>query len=89
MTQTMTNDIFDRAPGHRFDPATLAASAERHHLYLRVRDHIRAGWRDLPDDLTPRNLSELAVMARARGDKKIGSLLRCAHHLATHAGVSA
>ena len=89
MAHTATTGIFERTPNHRFDPAMLAASAERHHLYLRVRDHVRAGWSQLPDDLTPKNLSELAVMARARGDKKIGSLLRCAHHHAMLAAASA
>lgn len=43
-------------------------------LYLEVRRHLRAGWGQLPDGLTKRNLRELAVMAKARGDRRIHAL---------------
>lgn len=55
----------------------LQAQAEaelRHGLYLEVRGHLRAGWDQLPEGLTKRNLRDLAIMAKARGDHRIHAL---------------
>ena len=55
----------------------LQAQAEaeiRHGLYLEVRGHLKAGWDQLPQGLTRRNLRDLAVMAKARGDHRILAL---------------
>ena len=61
---------------NRYGGAARVESEARHQLYLHVRGHVRAGWDALPEGLTPRNLRDLAVMAKARGDRLIHSLCR-------------
>ncbi|MGZ3272600.1 MAG: hypothetical protein ACXU82_11795 [Caulobacteraceae bacterium] len=43
-------------------------------LYLTVRRHLQAGWDQLPEGLTRRNLRDLAVMAKVRKDHRIRAL---------------
>ena len=64
----------------RYGSRAQAEAEVRHRLYLEVRGHLRAGWDQLPDGLTQRNLRELAVMAKARSDHRI-------HALCSRAGV--
>ena len=59
---------------NRYSAGARVASEARHFLYLHVRDHVRAGWSELPEGLTPRNLRDISAMAKARGDNVISSL---------------
>jgi hypothetical protein len=80
MTLQASSQKYVAAPAKRYDRAFFAAAAERHDLYMTVRSHLHAGWNQLPEGLTPANLSDLAVIARSRGDVKLGALCRFAHH---------
>jgi hypothetical protein len=59
---------------NRYGPQAQAEAEIRHGLYLEVRGHLKAGWDQLPEGLTKRNLRDLAVMAKARGDHRIHAL---------------
>jgi hypothetical protein len=63
---------------NRFGPQALADAEVRHTLYLEVRSHVLAGWDRLPSGLSGRDLRELAVMAKARGDRRMYALCSCA-----------
>ena len=56
----------------------LADAEVRHTLYLEVRSHVLAGWDRLPSGLSKSDLRELAVMAKARGDRRMYALCSCA-----------
>jgi hypothetical protein len=58
----------------RYGRQAQTEAEARHLLYLGVRGHLKAGWVQLPDGLTQRNLRELATMAKARGDRLIYAL---------------
>jgi len=61
---------------NRYGGEARTRADARHTLYLHVRGHLKAGWSELPEGLTHRNLSDLAVMAKARGDRRIYALCR-------------
>jgi hypothetical protein len=61
---------------NRYDGEARVESEARHQLYLDVREHIRAGWDELPEGLTRRNLRDLAAMAKSRKDHRIHALCR-------------
>jgi len=61
---------------NRYGGDARGESEARHQLYLDFREHIRAGWDELPEGLTPRNLRDLAAMAKARKDHRIHTLCR-------------
>ena len=63
---------------NRFGPQALADAEVRHTLYLEVRSHVLAGWDRLPSGLSKSDLRELAVMAKARGDRRMYALCSCA-----------
>jgi len=59
---------------NRYGGDARVESEARHQLYLDVREHIRAGWDELPEGLTPGNLRDLAAMAKSRKDHRIHAL---------------
>jgi hypothetical protein len=59
---------------NRYGGDARTEAEARHNLYLDVRGHIKAGWDELPEGLTPRNLRDLAAMAKARKDHRIHTL---------------
>jgi hypothetical protein len=63
---------------NRYGPEAQIEAEARHLLYLEVRRHLKDGWEQLPEGLTPRNLRDLAVMAKARSDRRIHALCRSA-----------
>jgi hypothetical protein len=64
---------------NRYGGEAHTQSEARHRLYLEIHGHIKAGWDELPEGLTQRNLRDLAVMAKARSDRRIYTLCRQAH----------
>jgi hypothetical protein len=66
--------------------ADRAAAARRHLMYLRVRSHLAAGWRTLPDGLSAADLRDLATMAGSRRDRTMQSV--CRQHVMADGRVS-
>ena len=58
----------------RYGPQAQLEAEARHLLYLTVRGHLQAGWDQLPEGLTRRNLRDLAIMAKVRRDHRIRTL---------------
>jgi hypothetical protein len=61
---------------NRYGGEARTEGEARHLLYLEVRNHFKAGWDELPEGLTQRNLRDLAAMAKARNDHRIYALCR-------------
>jgi len=80
MKRQTQQDIFHPPSTGRFGPDEIDAAAGRHLLYLKVRDHARAGWTSLPPGLTDVNRRDIAVMAKSRSDQTVLRLFRRSTH---------